>query len=63
MRKWGWNTIHLLPYFMLSWENHKFQKEHYWKIEFQWIYFGIGMRLGWENDNYEEPPSLDEILA
>jgi len=61
-RKNGKEHIYITPCIYSVVLNSVFEEKHSFSIEFQWIYFGIGLRFGWKNKRAEEYPDLAKFL-
>ena len=57
-RKNGKEHIYLTPCLYSVVLNSKFEEKHSISFEFQWIYFGVGVKFYWTNKKVEKYPDL-----
>lgn len=62
VRTWGRDHIYLTPSLYSRYSNDVYSANHYLGLEFQWIFFGIGIKFNWKNRDVKEYPDLSEIF-
>lgn len=62
MGKRGINgLIYITPSLYITWNLDKFEENHRTSIEFQWLYFGFGFLLQWENKSVVPRPEYPDL--
>ena len=55
----GRSLIYITPTIYTQIKNSKFDERHYFTIEIQWVFFGIGVKISRVNKNVEPYPDID----